>query len=105
MSQPMDASVCPLCGGPNRCALASSPPKKEPCWCTEVEFPKELLERVEQRDPARDYAGFVHQVGGFVPIQVPPEVEVRHPAHIERGYPGVILQPRPWQGFDPPAYP
>jgi hypothetical protein len=44
-----DATRCPLCGEPNRCALAaprapgSEPP---PCWCRAERFPAELLERV-----------------------------------------------------------
>ena len=35
-------SICPLCSGPNQCALAANLSAAE-CWCDEVEFPEELL--------------------------------------------------------------
>lgn len=44
-----DPTRCPLCGQPNVCAMelerASGQPQ-EPCWCTQVDFSAELLERV-----------------------------------------------------------
>ena len=44
-----DPSRCPLCGQPNQCAmeveLASGRPQP-PCWCTQVDFTPELLDRV-----------------------------------------------------------
>lgn len=42
---PPDASRCPLCGGPNACALAAGN-TAEPCWCTSVAIGPELLERI-----------------------------------------------------------
>lgn len=46
---PPDPDRCPLCGGPNRCAneieKATGRPQP-PCWCTRVDFPRELLARV-----------------------------------------------------------
>ena len=46
---PVDPTVCPLCGQPNRCAneveRATGVPQP-PCWCTQVDFSAELLARV-----------------------------------------------------------
>lgn len=43
------ATACPLCGQGNACALeaqrASGQPQP-PCWCTQVDFSRELLARV-----------------------------------------------------------
>jgi hypothetical protein len=41
----LDTSVCPICGEPNQCAMAADPAAKG-CWCENVEFPQELLDRV-----------------------------------------------------------
>jgi len=41
----LDNSICPLCGGPNQCALAVDRNADE-CWCDKVEFPKELLAQI-----------------------------------------------------------
>jgi hypothetical protein len=38
--------TCPLCEGPNACALASGGSFAEPCWCAAVAFGSELLDRV-----------------------------------------------------------
>lgn len=40
---------CPLCSGPNRCALATPDSKGEPCWCVGREFPPALLDRSPDR--------------------------------------------------------
>ena len=42
---PIDTAVCPLCGGPNRCAMADDPNAAE-CWCESVEIPDGLLELI-----------------------------------------------------------
>lgn len=41
------AAQCPLCGGPNHCALAADPNATE-CWCDSVVFPPELLARIPE---------------------------------------------------------
>ena len=50
MNQPQffDPAKCPLCGGLNRCLLASSVAYKGPCWCAQEEIPEELLARVPE---------------------------------------------------------
>jgi hypothetical protein len=30
-----DPAICPLCGGPNACAMTAGE-TDEPCWCTQV---------------------------------------------------------------------
>ena len=45
----MDATLCPLCGQPNRCAMEvehATGVKQPPCWCTQVDFSRELLAQV-----------------------------------------------------------
>jgi hypothetical protein len=37
-----NTAKCPLCGGPNECALAADPVATE-CWCDTLTFPQELL--------------------------------------------------------------
>jgi hypothetical protein len=52
-----DPRLCPLCGAANRCAMElerSSGLKQPPCWCTQVEFKREVLERIPA--PARGLA-------------------------------------------------
>lgn len=44
-----DATTCPLCGKPNRCAMEverETGRKQPPCWCTGVDFSAGLLERI-----------------------------------------------------------
>lgn len=45
----IDASRCPLCGQANHCAMeverATGQPQP-PCWCTQADFPPELLDRL-----------------------------------------------------------
>lgn len=45
--------VCPLCGGPNGCVPARSGSFAEPCWCTQVAFPPELLAKVPAEKAGR----------------------------------------------------
>ncbi|WP_198150799.1 cysteine-rich CWC family protein [Caldimonas taiwanensis] len=45
---PIDTSRCPLCGGPNGCAMAAPAQAPTPCWCTRVRFRAETLARVPQ---------------------------------------------------------
>ena len=53
----LDATLCPLCGKANRCAMelerASGEPQP-PCWCTGVTFAPEALARIPAQ--ARDRA-------------------------------------------------
>ncbi len=44
-SPSLDTARCPLCGGPNRCALAAAPSATE-CWCDSLEFPRELFAQI-----------------------------------------------------------
>jgi hypothetical protein len=59
-----------------------------------------VVERVETLPLGRSAMGFVHEVGGFVPREMPtgysPGGGPRRP---------VILVPRPWETFDPAAFP
>ena len=51
------ASYCPLCGKVNQCAMEvekATGVKQPPCWCTQVDFSAELLEKVPA--PARGTA-------------------------------------------------
>ncbi|MCS6770624.1 MAG: cysteine-rich CWC family protein [Kiritimatiellae bacterium] len=50
MSSDVDPARCPLCGGPNHCAMANGFPVTS-CWCAEEYIPPALLARV----PARAY--------------------------------------------------
>ena len=53
----VDATLCPLCGQGNQCAMevekATGQPQP-PCWCTTTRFEAELLARIpaEQRGQA-----------------------------------------------------
>ena len=45
----VDPCRCPLCGQPNRCAMAQADPaaaEKTACWCAHLSFSAELLARV-----------------------------------------------------------
>jgi hypothetical protein len=48
----VNASICPLCGQVNLCAMEQArlngTPPTEPCWCTQVSFSAELLARVPE---------------------------------------------------------
>jgi hypothetical protein len=44
-----DPLLCPVCGQPNRCAMEvqrETGRPQPPCWCTQVDFPADLLARV-----------------------------------------------------------
>lgn len=45
---PPDPARCPLCGGPNGCAMAPHAPAATAgaCWCMAASFSPELLARV-----------------------------------------------------------
>jgi hypothetical protein len=43
----IDTTVCPLCSEPNECAKAADP-NATTCWCGDLEFPQELLDRVPE---------------------------------------------------------
>lgn len=49
----VDPRLCPLCRGPNGCAMAADPDARD-CWCSHTRIPDELLERLpaEARDVA-----------------------------------------------------
>ncbi|HWL72580.1 MAG TPA: cysteine-rich CWC family protein [Burkholderiaceae bacterium] len=47
MSAPTSsASSCPLCGGPNQCAMAGTSASASPCWCEQADFSAALLASV-----------------------------------------------------------
>ena len=41
-----NASICPLCGGRNNCALAVSAESGEPCWCESLKIPEGVLQQI-----------------------------------------------------------
>lgn len=48
-SRPIDPTRCPLCGGPNGCALEAEragTASADPCWCVRAHFPPALRARV-----------------------------------------------------------
>ena len=45
---PVQAPACPLCGGANECAAASSGTFDTPCWCRDATFSAELIARVPE---------------------------------------------------------
>ena len=45
----IDATRCPLCGEPNRCAMEverETGQPQPPCWCTQVDFQREVLTQI-----------------------------------------------------------
>ncbi|MGV0960297.1 MAG: cysteine-rich CWC family protein [Limnohabitans sp.] len=58
MTQPVstDPCLCPLCGKPNGCAMASAEgvTRTQPCWCVRENFSAQLLQRVPE--PAKNRA-------------------------------------------------
>ena len=38
--------VCPLCGGPNDCAMARRGALDTPCWCSAITISADVLARV-----------------------------------------------------------
>ena len=47
-TRPIPAVTCPLCGGANECAAASSGSFDTPCWCRAATFSAELVVRVPE---------------------------------------------------------
>jgi hypothetical protein len=45
-SPPLRALLCPLCGGPNGCAVAAAGSFEAACWCAGAAFPPALLQRL-----------------------------------------------------------
>ena len=46
---PTDASLCPLCGQPNQCAMEAqrvTGQEQALCWCTQVTFSQGLLDSI-----------------------------------------------------------
>lgn len=46
---PLDAARCPLCSGPNGCALEAERADGQPqgpCWCTRARFGAALMARI-----------------------------------------------------------
>ena len=41
----VDATRCPLCGGPNACGMENDR-AGEPCWCTRVTLTTAMLDRI-----------------------------------------------------------
>ena len=39
-------TICPLCGGANRCAPAAAGTLDVPCWCTQARISREALSRI-----------------------------------------------------------
>ena len=50
--QSIEPHICPLCGQPNQCAmeaLRATGVKQPPCWCSQLKFDAELLERIPEQ--------------------------------------------------------
>ena len=52
MQEGRSSSTCPLCDGPNECALASGG-RVDDCWCVGERFPRALLDSVSEADRGR----------------------------------------------------
>ncbi|APW40111.1 hypothetical protein RD110_25295 [Rhodoferax koreense] len=53
----LDPGLCPLCGGPNRCASETgrlTGQAQPPCWCMATPIPADVLARIPA--PARGLA-------------------------------------------------
>jgi hypothetical protein len=65
---PLAATLCPLCGEVNRCAMElerETGVPQGPCWCTQAKFGAELLARVPTQ--ARDRACICQNCAGRAP--------------------------------------
>ncbi|MFD2755012.1 cysteine-rich CWC family protein [Comamonas terrae] len=60
---------CPLCGQPNRCAIAAGLPA-ESCWCMRAEIPRQALARIPE--PQRGKACICPACGRRQPGDEPP---------------------------------
>jgi len=49
MSAPTDTTRCPLCGGPNGCAMAQGA-APETCWCMRTAIPESVLSRLPEAE-------------------------------------------------------
>ena len=49
---PSDPARCPVCAGPNLCAIAAGL-VDESCWCAQIEFSPHALENVAPQDRSR----------------------------------------------------
>ena len=49
---PSDAAACPLCNGPNACAIADGD-RTTPCWCVGHAFDARLFALIPSRDLGR----------------------------------------------------
>ena len=49
----MPGQHCPVCGGPNDCAVASGTFGSAPCWCASVHIARELLDRLPDAQRGR----------------------------------------------------
>jgi len=50
----LDPCLCPLCGEPNACAMASGDAASAgPCWCMRVHFGADLLAQVPEAARSR----------------------------------------------------
>jgi hypothetical protein len=61
--------------------------------------------RVERVPPGIGARIWFHTASGFEPAHGLPPLLVRHPSHPGEGVPGVILEARSWQGFEPGSFP
>ncbi len=47
----LDPALCPLCGKGNQCAMEAEREtgiKQPPCWCTQVDFNREAVQRIPE---------------------------------------------------------
>ncbi len=45
---PLSAPLCPICGGPNSCAVSAAGSFEVECWCQALRFPEPLLQAVPE---------------------------------------------------------
>jgi hypothetical protein len=48
MAETLDPARCPLCGRPNRCALAAGSSAVAPCWCADAAISRDRLALVPE---------------------------------------------------------
>ncbi len=64
---PLDAPVCPLCGGPNGCAPVACGRFDTACWCTAVQIDPAVLARIPE--PLRGQACLCRRCATGTPPQ------------------------------------
>lgn len=47
---PLPALRCPLCGGPNECAVAQSGRCDAPCWCADIAIDPKALAAIPEAE-------------------------------------------------------